>query len=145
MRTLKASSVYFASVFGTGFILGAIRMTFIVPRLGVRWAELLEMPFMLTASFYFARFAVRRFGPFTGVQRLVVGAVALALMVAAELGLIFAQGQTLAQAVASRDPVSGTAYVLSLLAFAVMPWVVARQTHKSDLLSNAAQRERQMQ
>jgi hypothetical protein len=127
MRTLKASLIYFASVFAVGFVLGAIRVSFVVPRLGVRWAELLELPFMVAASFLLARLVVRRFGPFAGVQRLVVGGVALVFMVAAELGLILVvQGQTWAQSIASRDPVSGAAYVLALVAFALMPWVAGR-------------------
>jgi hypothetical protein len=126
MRTLKASFVYFASVFGIGFVLGAIRVSLAVPRLGVRWAELLELPFMLTASFLLARFVVRRFGPFTRAQRLMVGGIALLLMVAAELSLILVQGQTLPQNVASRDPVSGTAYLLALAAFAFMPLLAGR-------------------
>lgn len=127
MRKLKASSVYFASVFGVGFVLGAFRVSFVVPRLGVRLAELLELPFMLMASFVFARLVVQRFGPFTAAQRLAVGGVALVLMMAAELGLILAQGQTLAQSMTSRDPVSGTAYALSLVVFAFMPLAVGRR------------------
>ena len=42
MRTLKASFGYFLLVFAVGFALGAIRVPFVVPRLGVRWAELLR-------------------------------------------------------------------------------------------------------
>jgi hypothetical protein len=49
MHILKAGVVYFAVVFGTGFVLGTIRTLWIVPRLGVRAAELLETPFMVVA------------------------------------------------------------------------------------------------
>ena len=127
MRILKTSLLYFAAVFGIGFALGAIRVPFLVPLLGTRDAELLELPVMLAASFLVARLVVRRLGPFSAVQRLCIGAIALAFMLAAELGLVLAlQDQSLAQYVASRDSVSGTAYVCSLVAFAFMPLLAGR-------------------
>ena len=127
MRALKASFVYFLLVFAAGFALGAIRVPFVVPRLGVRWAELLEMPLMLLASFLAARLCVRRYGPFSAVRRLGIGALALALLVAAELGLTVALGQSIREYIAGRDPVSGTAYLISLVVFAVFPLVVGRR------------------
>lgn len=122
MRVLKASLIYFVSVFAVGFLLGAIRVTFLVPRLGVRWAELLELPLMLAASFFFARLVVRRFGPFSRVQRLDIGWLALVFIIAAELSFAMAVlGQTWDQYLAGRDPVSSAAYALSLIAFSLMP------------------------
>ena len=47
LNILKAAVVYFALVFGAGFVLGPIRILFIVPRFGVRLAELMEFPVML--------------------------------------------------------------------------------------------------
>ena len=46
MRTLKSAVLYFAIVLGTGFVLGSVRVPFLVPRFGERYAELLEMPIM---------------------------------------------------------------------------------------------------
>jgi hypothetical protein len=127
MRLLKASAIYFISVFGVGFVLGTIRVLLIVPHLGVRWAELLEQPLMLLASFYFARLVVRHFGPFASAGRLAIGIIALAFLLAAELGLtVFVQGLTLAQYAASRDAVAGVVYLLSLAAFALMPVLAGR-------------------
>lgn len=122
MRALKASGLYFLSVFGVGLVLGTIRVLLVVPYLGVRWAELMEQPLMLLASFYLARLVVRRFGPFSRSRRLVIGVSALGLMLGAELGLtLLLQGLSPAQYVASRDAVAGAAYVVSLAAFALMP------------------------
>ena len=122
MRVLKASAIYFISVFGVGFVLGTIRVLLIVPYIGVRWAEILEQPLMLLASFYFARLVVRHFGPFGSTRRLAIGIIALVFLLAAELGLtVFVQGLTIAQYVASRDAVAGVVYLLSLAAFALMP------------------------
>lgn len=126
-RVLKPSLAYAAMVFGVGFVLGATRVTLVVPRIGMRWAELLEMPFMLVACFLAARFVVRAFGPFGRPQRLAVGLLALAWLLLAEAGLVLAQGMTMAEYAASRDPVSGTAYLLSLALFAAMPLLVGVQ------------------
>jgi hypothetical protein len=99
------------------------RVPLLVPRLGERYAELLEMPLMLVVIVLAARHIVRRFQlPAKAAVRLQVGFGALALSVAAELLLALAlQSQSLAQYIASRDRVSGTVYLLLLLVFALMP------------------------
>ena len=52
----------------------------------------------------------------------------LGLMLAGELVVgIGLRGMTAAEAFLNRDPVSGTAYYLSLLLFAAMPWLVSRR------------------
>jgi hypothetical protein len=126
---LRAALAYFAAVFGTGFVLGAIRVPFLVPRLGVRTAELLEMPVMAVAIVLAARWVARRYalGSSAGL-RLAVGLVALALLVAAELALTLAlQPGSLAEYVAGRDPVSGSVYLSLLAVYAAMPWMLRRQ------------------
>jgi len=52
--------MYFALVFGAGFMLGPMRILCIAPRLGERTAELLEAPVMLAISILTARWVVRR-------------------------------------------------------------------------------------
>ena len=34
---------YFGLVFGTGFVLGPVRVLWLAPRVGERWAELIEL------------------------------------------------------------------------------------------------------
>jgi hypothetical protein len=50
MQILKAGVLYFAVVFGAGFVLGHIRILWVVPRLGARMAELSEAPIMLVIT-----------------------------------------------------------------------------------------------
>ena len=121
--SVQATLLYFAFVMGTGFVLGAIRVPYLVPRLGERHAELLEMPLMVVAIVLAVRAVVRRFdrAPDRCV-RLKVGFSALALIVCSELLLATVlQSRSLAEYVASRDPLSGAVYLGMLLLFACMP------------------------
>lgn len=134
MTAVKPGIAYFAWVFAAGFVLGAIRVSFVVPRLGVRTAELLEMPIMFMVILFAARAVVRRFAlpPRTGT-RLGTGILALALLLAAEFSLVLGlQGLTLADYAASRDPVAGTVYLLMLGVFAAMPLLVERNGSATD-------------
>ena len=122
-KTIRAALVYFAIVLGTGFVLGALRVPILVPRIGERWAELAEMPVMATVIFVAAGYILRRFPEIALPGRsLVVGFLALALSVSAELGLaVVLQDKTLAEFISSRDKISGSVYIALLLVFAIMP------------------------
>jgi hypothetical protein len=128
VNIIKAGLCYFALVFGTGFLLGSVRVPFLVPRLGVRAAELIEMPLMLVAVVLAARYVANRFALAPSCRtRLGTGFLALALLIAAELLLtVVIQDQALGQYIASRDPVSGGVYLAMLLLFALMPLILAR-------------------
>lgn len=122
MRILKAGLAYFLIVFGAGFALAFIRLPFLVPRVGVRTAELLEMPVMLAVILWASGRLVRRHPELDRRARLRAGIVALALLVGAELLVALATGSRSVSAyIAARDPVSGSAYLASLLVFALAP------------------------
>jgi hypothetical protein len=129
MRVLKAGIVYFGAVFATGFLLGPIRIFWLVPRVGTRMAELMEAPIMLAVTIVAASLIVRRFAvPFRVSSRLGMGCIAFALLLAAEFTLVLGlRGLTINEYLASRDPVSGTVYYLTLIVFAIMPLLVARR------------------
>ena len=115
--------MYFALVLGTGVVLGMFRVPIRVPRIGTRWAELAEMPIMAAVICLSAVHILRRFPDIGSPRRsLAAGFLALALFVAAELGLtVVLQSQTLAEFIQSRDKVAGAVYLGLLLVFAVMP------------------------
>ena len=54
-RVVGAGLLYFALTFGAGFLLGPIRILLIEPRVGVRAAELLEIPVMIGVTLLAAR------------------------------------------------------------------------------------------
>ena len=120
---IRASFLYFALVMGAGFLLGSVRVLFVVPHLGERWAELAEMPIMAMVIFVAAGYILRRYPEVqTRGRALVVGFTALALSVSAELVLaVLLQSQSLAEYLASRDKISGSVYLVMLVAFALMP------------------------
>ncbi len=129
MRMVKAGMLYFALVFGVGFVLGTFRVLWIVPIWGTRNAELLEAPFMLAAVFLAARWSVRRTSlPSRTAVRLGAGLLALGVLVATELTVVLAiRGLTFRQYLEGRDPVAGWVYVALLGAFAAMPALVGRR------------------
>jgi len=129
MKALKAGALYFALVFGAGFILGPIRLYFVVPSIGTRMAELMEIPIMIAVIFFAARWVVRRLGiPPTPGIRLGMGCTAFVLLLAAEFGFVlWLQGLSISEYLATRDPVSGTVYYISLGVFAIMPILVEKR------------------
>ena len=126
MQILKAGVLYFALVFGAGFVLGPIRILWVVPRFGTRMAELMETPIMFVVVILAARWIVRRLAlPSAASSRLGMGCVALGVMLVAEFTLVlWLRGLSVSEYLASRDPVSGTVYYVMLGAFAMMPLLV---------------------
>jgi hypothetical protein len=131
---VAAAATYFACVFGAGFILGMIRVPFLVPRLGVRTAELLEMPIMLIVVVLAAKRIVRGFHLARYFRsRILVGCIALGFVIAAELSFALLLGrQSAGDYIASRDPVSGSVYLALLALFALMPAIVERHGVKDS-------------
>jgi hypothetical protein len=128
MRILKAPVLYYALVFGVGFVLGAFRVLCVVPRFGTRMAELMESPVMLLVTFVAARWVVTRLAvPSTRLARLSMGCVALGFLLVSEFTLVlWVRGLTIREYFARQDPVSGTVYYALLGLFAIMPLLVAR-------------------
>jgi hypothetical protein len=124
-----ASGTYFALVFGAGFVLGTIRVLWLVPAVGTRTAELLEMPVMLTVIILSARWVVQRLKvPLTASSQLGMGGIALALVLVLDFTVgLWIRGLSFGQYIETFDPVAGTVYFVMLGVFAVMPFLVARR------------------
>ena len=136
MKILKAGILYFALVFGAGFVLGTVRTLWVVPRFGPRTAELMEMPVMFVVSILAARWIVQRlFVPPMLFARVTMGGMALALLLLAEFSLVlWLRSLSIEEYFANRDPVSGTVYYVMLLVFALIPVVVSRNTPQASRL-----------
>lgn len=129
MRILKAGVIYFTLVFGAGFVLAVIHLLWVVPRFGMKMAELMETPIMFAVTLVVARWIVRRLAvPPTLSSRLGMGCIALALLLVAEFTLVlWLQGLSISDYLASQDPVSRTVYFLKFGVFAIMPFLVSRR------------------
>ena len=129
MQILKAGVLYFAIVFGAGFMLGFIRILWVVPRFGTRMAELMETPIMFVITIVSAWWLVRRLAvPSTLSSRLGMGCIALGLLLVAEFTLVlWFRGLSISEFLASRDPVSGSVYYVMLGVFTIMPLLLARR------------------
>jgi len=124
LRIIQSAALYFALVFGAGFVLGVIRVLFVAPHLGARTAELIEMPIMFVVILAAARWIVRR-APAPASTRLAIGFLALTLTLAVEFSFVlWFLSLTLVQYVHAMDPVSGTFYFALLAVFAILPAVL---------------------
>ena len=128
MQILQAAVFYFLLVFGAGFVLGTVRVLLVVPLLGERTAELLEMPLMLGVIIAAARWLVlHRLDDGRLLSALSVGCIAMGFVLLADLAVgMWLRGLSATEVFLNRDPVSGTAYYAALLLFAVMPTIVTR-------------------
>ncbi len=119
---------YFGIVFSVGFVLGAVRVFWLVPLVGERYAELLETPLMLIAMIYAARFVVRRFPASSHLGLIASGGLALVVLLLVEFSVVLGlRGLKMSEYFAERDPIAGAVYAVMLIVFAAMPWIVGRK------------------
>ena len=129
MRTAAAALLYFALVFATGFLLGPVRVLWLEPKLGPFLAVLCEVPFLLAAMAFAARWVPRVVSLEREPQSLIaMGLGALALLQAADIVVgVGLRGLTLTAQVAQFATPQGLVYAAALVAFAAMPVLVNRR------------------
>ena len=130
MKILGTALIYFLIVFGTGFILGPIRVLYLEPHLGDTGAVLCEAPFLIIAMVVGSRIApnAAHLAPTPGAM-LIVGLIALGLVEIAELGVgVVLRGMSLQDQMSKFATVAGAIYGALLLVFALMPWLRATQS-----------------
>jgi hypothetical protein len=126
MQITRAALAYWGAIFAAGFVLGTMRVLWLVPSLGGTWAMLAELPVMLTASWIAARWLVRRFAIASAGQALAMGAMAFALLMASEAGLAVVIGEGVAAWLAGMASTAGAIGLAGQVVFGVMP-VLVRQ------------------
>jgi hypothetical protein len=128
MRLMAAAALYFALVFGVGFLLGPIRVFWLEPWLGKTAAVSCETPFLLTAMILAARWVPRKVALRADLGSLAaMGAGALVLQQIADFAVgIALRRMTPSELVANFKTPAGLIYAAALLAFAAMPALVNR-------------------
>ena len=127
MRALRAGVAYFALVFALGFAFGTVRTLLLArfPEIGRFAAVLVELPFLLTASWLICHHVIRRLAvPDTLRARAITGAVAFALLMLAEAVLdALLAGATLAGHFAQYLEPSHALGLAGQVAFGLMPLI----------------------
>jgi len=128
MRPAVAGAVYFLILFLTGFVLGALRVFLVAPRLGDVTAVLLELPLMLVASWVVCRFLIRRMAVAArATPRLLMGLTGFVLLMLAEtaLGLV-GFGRSLDMQLTALAQPAGLIGLAGQLAFGAIPLLQLR-------------------
>lgn len=127
MRIVAGATAYWGIVFALGFVLGTLRVLWVIPRVGLIPATLLELPIILAASWFAARWILRRFAIKSQREALTLGMLAFVLLMAAECALAAALvGQTPVQWLADLARPHALLGLAGQVAFALMPWWRAR-------------------
>ena len=130
MRIVLATLLYFAVVFGTGLVLGPVRVLWLEPRLGPAIAELIEAPFLVIAMVGAARWVPKIARTTENLQSsafIGVGALVLLLMADFTVGYSL-RGLALPEQLARFATAPGVIYAILLLLFALMPVLLKRGT-----------------
>ncbi len=143
-RAIAAGVVYTLIVFAVAFVVGAVRVTLVVPRVGSLLAVILEAPIVLAGSWRVSRWGTRRFKlSRDGGTRAMIGAVAFSSLMLLELGVsVLVFGSTLESYFAKFATLPGVVGLAVQLSFAAIPriqsarsprqarvWLVGRRLH----------------
>lgn len=86
---IKGGVLYFAIVFAAGFLLGALRVLALAPFVGELAATIFELPIILAISWWACGYTIDRAAvPAHAAGRIVMGFLAFALLMAAEVSLV---------------------------------------------------------
>ena len=127
-RPLRAGLAYFVIVFTIAFAVGVVRTLVIAPAIGATAAVMVEVPIILTVSWFAARWVVAHRVLIRPVDKAMTGLIAFVLLMLAELSLAqLLAGQTPGQWAASLFGIPGIIGLCSQIAFALMPLFVGKQ------------------
>lgn len=122
--SFKAAALYVAMVFAAGFILGSLRVLVIAPTLGPVIAVLLELPIILLVSWLVCTRIIDWCNvPETITDRLIMGALAFALLMAVETLLGLAIGRPVSEQWAAYGTLAGQLGLAGQIGFAMVPLV----------------------
>jgi hypothetical protein len=121
MQTIKAALAYWGAVFALAFVIGALRVTWLAPRIGETGAVLIEVPVILAASWIAARWALSRFAIGSAGQASAMGALAFALLMASEALLALLLGSSLWEWLYAMTRIPGAVGLAGQVVFGVMP------------------------
>ena len=126
MPIVLAATLYAVIVFGTGLVLGPIRVLWLEPRIGKLAAILCETPLLLLSIIFAARWAPHFSGAGGDAASLIaigLGAFVLGQIAEYVVG-IWLRGMPLSEQLAQFATPAGWVSAAALVAFADMPYLV---------------------
>jgi len=119
-----AGALYAAVAFLIGFIFGTLRVMVLVPALSNLTAVLLELPFILLASWFVCRWCVDRLGVCRSAQaRVLMSVVAFVVLMVVEFGLGITLGRPLIDQLAGFASPAGVIGLTAQVVFGLFPVV----------------------
>ena len=117
-----AGALYAAVAFLIGFIFGTLRVMVLVPALSDLTAVLLELPFILLASWFVCRWCVDRLGVCRSAQaRALMSVVAFVVLMVVEFGLGMILGRRLVDQLAGLASPAGVIGLTAQVLFGLFP------------------------
>jgi len=131
IRAAAAGTIYFLIVFLAGFALGSLRVFLVAPGLGDTTAVLLELPWMLAASWFACRLLIRRMAVAANLApRLLMGLTGFILLMLAETLLGFVGfGRSIDMQLAALAQPAGLIGLAGQMAFGAIP-LLQRRDHR---------------
>lgn len=122
LSVVKAAFAYAVPVFALGFVLGALCVMLVAPVTGPLLAVGVELPVILTLSWVIAGRVLTRWG-LLRPARVVMGALAFALLMLAELLVAVALGQSATGFISALGTPPGALGLAGQIAFGLIPSV----------------------
>jgi hypothetical protein len=124
-RAVAAGSLYFGIVFALGFVLGVVRTLAVEPAFGKTLGVVVELPVMLTASWWVCRRLMRRMGVAGIHEAALMGALAFVLLMGAEAAMsVLLFGRTLSAHLALYAEPADLLGLVGQVVFAILPLIV---------------------
>jgi hypothetical protein len=128
MKILVAAALYFAIVFGVGFLVGPVRVFYVEPRVGATVAVLLEAPILLVAMVVGAKIVLRWINVSRRTALFAIGVVALFMQQAADIAVgVLLRGMSIGDHMRQFSTPEGMIYGMLLLAFTLMPCAMGQK------------------
>ncbi|MBN8632780.1 MAG: hypothetical protein J0L76_18245 [Rhodobacterales bacterium] len=115
---LKPALAYVLPVFATAFVIGALRVGLVAPRVGPLLAVALELPLVLTLSWFVAG---RVLSHWPQTPRLGMGVASFLMLMLLELATALAFGQTPGQFLAAMATPPGALGLTGQIGFGLIP------------------------
>ena len=122
---IKAGFIYFLGIFVLGFLLGTIRTLVLIPRIGNLAGVILEIPVMLTASWFFCSWIMARFRLTRETKYLFLfgGSAFLWLMIAEFCVSVYIFSQPWSEYLANFRTMPGSIGFLAQIIFSCIPLI----------------------